>query len=117
MNNNLSLEKKLIIDEIIAEIIENFYSYRPTYIKYIIYDALKRCNPAEFEYFVQKISENRKLYELVFVCICEFTYSKPAAAGLEDKISKTKIILDEAGDYRILKLFDYHTGDKWCIKI
>uniref|UniRef100_UPI004027CA30 hypothetical protein n=1 Tax=Candidatus Scatousia sp. TaxID=3085663 RepID=UPI004027CA30 len=110
MNNNLSLEKKLIIDEIIAEIIENFYSYRPTYIKYLIYDALKRCNPAEFEYFVQKISENRKLYELVFVCICEFTYMKPAATGLEDEISKTKIIMDEAGKYITLKLFDYQRG-------
>lgn len=114
MNKKLTFEKKLIIDEIVAEIDEKFYSYRPTYIKFIVYDSLKKCNDGEFEYFVQKLSENSRIYELVFSCICEFTYMKPAVSGLEDRISKTKIILDESGNYRTLKLFDYQTEENQC---
>lgn len=106
VKTGLSLERKLIIDDMVEEINEKFYQLRPTYIKAFLYQQLKSCNAAEYEYLVEKIKESPCLYSVVADIIFEFTYLKPSAQGVEDKICRQKIIMDETGNYKILKLWN-----------
>lgn len=105
--NNDEFETKLWIDDFIADIKEKFYFCRITYLKYTLYTVIKRLTPNNQKYLISKIYDDKFLLDNFADIVCEFMYLRPCASGCEDKIVKQKIIQDEAGGFKILKLWNY----------
>lgn len=99
-------KNKLEIDDFIEQIKDEFYLHRPTYLRHQVYAVLKKLDDVDHEYFVQKIFEHNNLYNLFFDILAEFSYRKPSVDGKEELICKPKILKDEYGGYKLLKLWE-----------
>lgn len=107
LNNKLDIENKLLIDDFIAEIKEKFYCCRITYLKHLVYSSLKKLTHEKQDYLIEKIYADKFLLENFSDIMLEFNYLRLTACGMEDKLSKTKIVLDDAGKFKTLKLWDF----------
>lgn len=105
--NNDEFETKLLIDDFLAEIKEKFYFCRITYLKYLLYTGIKGLRPKAQKYIISKIYADKFLLDNFADIVLEFMYLQPSAVGSEDKISKQKIVQDDTGTYKVLKLWNY----------
>lgn len=104
--NSDEFETKLLIDDFLAEIKENFYFCRITYLKHLLYTGIKRLTPKAQKYIISQIYADKFLFDNFVDIVLEFMYLQPSASGCEDKISNQKIIQDDAGTFKVLKLWN-----------
>lgn len=107
MINNDEFETKLLIDDFIAEIKENFYLCRITYLKHVLYKGIKSLAPNNQKYIISKIYADKFLLDNFADVVLEFMYLQPCASGCEEKITRPKIVQDDKGSFKILKLWNY----------
>lgn len=105
--NNDEFETKLLIDDFLAEIKEKFYFCRITYLKHLLYTGIKRLTPKAQKYIISQIYADKFLLNNFADVVLEVMYLSPCASGCEEKISKQKIVQDDKGAFKILKLWNY----------
>lgn len=111
VQGNLDFEKKLRIDYLVEQFTNKFYWLTLTELKCELYRHLKFSTGECYTYFLSRVKEDKFLFENFADVVFEIEFHRPNAEGMENNVTKTKIIQDDAGNYIALKLFEYIKGD------